>query len=361
MALVNSIASWVLKKRLHQIELFRKYPHEVQNEWFNKLVHAAKDTEFGMKYKFSKIKNVNDFRKNVPIHEYEDIRDYILRIKHGEQNLLWPTEIKWFAKSSGTTSDKSKFIPVSKESLEECHYKGGKDLLSIYLNENPESQLFSGKGLVIGGSSEVNQFSKNSYYGDLSSIIIKNLPYWAEYIRTPSIEIALLPDWEEKLEKIAQAGIKEDVTSIAGVPSWNLTVINRILEVTGANNMLEVWPNFELYAHGGVNFTPYREKFKQLFPSEEVTYLETYNASEGFLGIQDKFDGSNDVLLMLDYGIYYEFIPMGEWHAKNPKTILLEEVELGKEYAIVISTNAGLWRYMLGDTVLFTSLTPYRI
>ena len=361
MALVNSIASWVLKKRLHQIDLFRKYPHEVQNECFSKLISAAKDTEFGKKYKFSKIKNVNDFRKSVPIHDYEDIKDYILRIKHGEQNLLWPSEIKWFAKSSGTTNDKSKFIPVSKESLEECHYKGGKDLLSIYLNANPESELFTGKGLVIGGSSEVNQFSKNSYYGDLSSIIIKNLPYWAEYIRTPSIEIALLPDWEEKLEKIALAGSKEDVTSIAGVPSWNLTVINRILEITGAKNMLEVWPNFELYAHGGVNFTPYREKFKELFPSDKVAYLETYNASEGFIGLQDRFDGNNDVLLMLDYGIFYEFLPLEELHAKKSKTVLLDEVEIGKEYAIIISTNAGLWRYLLGDTVQFTTLKPYRI
>ncbi|MBD79404.1 MAG: hypothetical protein CL840_10815 [Crocinitomicaceae bacterium] len=361
MALVNSIASWILKKRLHQIELFRKYPHEVQNEWFNKLIDTAKDTEFGKKHGFSKIKNVDDYRKAVPIRDYDDMKDDILRIKHGEQNILWPSDIKWFAKSSGTTSDKSKFIPVSKESLEECHYKGGKDLLSIYLNQNPESGLFKGKGLVIGGSSEVNQFSKNSYYGDLSSIIIKNLPYWAEYIRTPSIEITLLPDWEVKLEKIAQAGIKEDVTSIAGVPSWNLTVINRILEITGAKNMLEVWPNFELYAHGGVNFTPYREKFQQLFPSDQVTYLETYNASEGFMGIQDRFDGSHDVLLMLDYGIYYEFMPLDQLHTKNPTTKLLHEVELDQEYALVISTNAGLWRYMLGDTVRFTTLNPYRI
>lgn len=361
MAIVNSIASWILKKRLHQIDLFRKYPHEVQQEWFNKLIAAGTETEYGKKHDFKKIKTVQDFRKAVPLNDYESLKEYILRLKHGEQNILWNSEIKWFAKSSGTTNDKSKFIPVSKESLEECHYKGGKDLLSIYFNERPESKLFVGKGLVIGGSSEVNQFSKNSYYGDLSSIIIKNLPYWAEYVRTPSIDITLLPNWEEKLEKIAQAGIKEDVTSIAGVPSWNLTVINRILEITGAKNMLEIWPNFELYGHGGVNFTPYREKFSELFPSDQVWYLDSYNASEGYFGIQDRFDGSNDMLLMLDYGIYYEFIPLDEYQKGSRETILLEEVELNKDYAMVITTNAGLWRYLLGDTVRFTTLLPYRI
>ncbi|MGB0404464.1 MAG: GH3 auxin-responsive promoter family protein [Salibacteraceae bacterium] len=361
MALVNSIASWVLKKRLHQIDLFRKYPHEVQEEWLNRLVGAGKETEYGKKHGFESIKNADDFRKSVPLNDYESLKEYILRVKHGEQNILWNTDIKWFAKSSGTTSDKSKFIPVSKESLEECHYKGGKDLLSIYFNAHEDSKLFDGKGLVIGGSSEVNQFSKNSYYGDLSSIIIKNLPVWAEYVRTPSIDITLMPNWEEKLEKIAQAGIKEDVTSIAGVPSWNLTVINRIMEITGAKNMLEVWPNFELYGHGGVNFTPYRERFQELFPSHNICYQETYNASEGFFGLQDRFDGSNDLLLMLDYGIFYEFLPPNQLNAKSPKTLLLNEVELDTDYAIVITTNAGLWRYMLGDTVRFTTLQPYRI
>lgn len=361
MALVNSIASWVLKKRLHQIDLFRKYPHEVQEEWLNRLVAAGKETEYGKKHGFESIKNADDFRKAVPLNDYESLKKYILRVKQGEQNILWNTDIKWFAKSSGTTSDKSKFIPVSKESLEECHYKGGKDLLSIYFNAHEDSKLFDGKGLVIGGSSEVNQFSKNSYYGDLSSIIIKNLPVWAEYVRTPSIDITLMPNWEEKLEKIAEAGIKEDVTSIAGVPSWNLTVINRIMEITGAQNMLEIWPNFELYGHGGVNFTPYRERFQELFPSDNICYQETYNASEGFFGLQDRFDGSNDLLLMLDYGIFYEFLPLDQLNSKSPQTLLLSEVELDKDYAMVITTNAGLWRYMLGDTVRFTTLHPYRI
>ena len=362
MELVNSIASWVLKKRMHQIELFRKYPHEVQIEWFNKLINTAKNTEFGKKHHFKRIKSRQDFQNRVPISDYETLKPYIERVRQGEQNVLWPTEINWFAKSSGTTSDKSKFIPVSKESLEECHYKGGKDLLSIYFNTFPDSKLFVGKGMVLGGSSEVNEHKKNSYYGDLSTIIIKNLPYWAEYVRTPSIDITLLPDWENKIEKMAQAGAKEDVTNISGVPSWNLALLQRILEITGKENMLEVWPNFEMYAHGGVSFTPYREKFKKLFPSENVVYMETYNASEGFIGLQDQFSSEEgDLLLMLDYGIFYEFLSLSELGSDNPKAELLEDVELGQEYAIVMSTNAGLWRYMLGDTVRFTSLEPYRI
>ncbi|MCB0482331.1 MAG: GH3 auxin-responsive promoter family protein [Flavobacteriales bacterium] len=362
MAIVNSVISWVLKKRQHQIDLFKKYPIEVQQEWFTKLINTGKNTEFGKKHGFENIQTRDQYAALVPLQDYESLKDQIIRVKHGEQNVLWPTEIKWFAKSSGTTSAKSKFIPVSKESLEDCHYKGGKDLLSIYFNQFPESELFVGKGLVIGGSSEVNQFGKNSYYGDLSSIIIKNLPYWAEYVRTPSMELALHPEWEEKIQKIAEAGAVENVTNISGVPSWNLTLLHRILEITGKKNMLEVWPNFELYAHGGVNFAPYRKQFEELFPSDNVVYLQTYNASEGFFGIQDIFEkDTEDVLLMLDYGIYYEFVPMNQIHESHPSVVLLEDVEIDVDYAMVISTNAGLWRYMIGDTVRFTSLSPFRI
>lgn len=362
MEIVNSIVSWVIKKRIHQIELFKSYPHEVQAEWLTALCYTARNTEFGKKYGFGDIRTHDDLINQVPVQDYESLQEYILRIKHGEQNILWPNKIKWFAKSSGTTADKSKFIPVSKESLDECHYKGGKDLLSIYYNQNPESKLFSGKGLVIGGSSQVNQFSSQSYYGDLSSIIIKNLPYWAEYVRTPSREIALMPEWESKLDKMAQAGASENVTNLSGVPSWNLILLKRILEISGKDNMLEVWPNFELYAHGGVSFRPYRKQYETLFPSDKVTYLETYNASEGFFGIQDQFEnGNNDLLLMLDYGIYYEFLPMSELGKEYPKSLSLAEVEKGVNYALLISTNAGLWRYMIGDTVEFTSLKPHRI
>ncbi len=362
MKILNSVLSWAMEKRMHQIELFLKFPHQVQNEWFHKLISTAKNTEWGKKYDYQSIDKLEDFKTRVPVQDYESLKEYILRIKHGEQNILWPTEIKWFAKSSGTTTDKSKFIPVSKEALEECHYKGGKDMLALYYNKFPESQLYSGKALVIGGSSEINQFSKDSYYGDLSSIIIKNLPYWAEYVRIPSRDIALMPKWEDKIEKMAKAAIEADVTNLSGVPTWNILLIKRILEITGKQNMLEVWPNFELYIHGGVNFSPYRKTFQTLFPSEKINYLETYNASEGFFGIQDQFSKEkNDMLLMLDYGIYYEFMPMEELGKEFPKTLSLEQVKLDTNYALIISTNGGLWRYMIGDTIKFTNINPYRI
>jgi hypothetical protein len=364
MEILNSIVSWVIKKRIHQIELFKKYPAEVQSDWLRKLIDSGKGTEFGKKYRFRELRTHDQFMRRVRIQDYDTLKKYILRMKHGEKNVLWPGTIRWFAKSSGTTSDKSKFIPVSKEALEECHYKGGKDLLSIYYNAKPESKLFSGKGLVIGGSSTLNSFSSRSKssYGDLSSIIIDNLPYWAEYHRTPAKSVALMPKWEDKIELLAQAGAQENVTNISGVPSWNLVLLKRILEITGKENMLEVWPNFELYAHGGVSFKPYKHQYEELFPSPDVTFLETYNASEGFFGIQDEFSKEeNDMLLMLDYGIYYEFMPMDQLGKEYPMTLRLDEVEVGVNYALVISTNAGLWRYMLGDTIQFTNLDPYRI
>jgi hypothetical protein len=360
MEILNTLVSWIIKKRIHQIDFFLKYPSEVQQEWLLKLLDTASDTEFGRKYDFQNIHNHEEYISKVPIQDYDSLKPYILRTKQGEQNLIWPTEIKWFAKSSGTTSDKSKFIPVSKEALEDCHYKGGKDLLAIYYHNRPDARLFTGKGLVIGGSSEINQYGKNSYFGDLSSIIIRNLPNWVEYIRIPSVDIALNPKWEEKLEQMAAIAPNENVTNISGVPTWNLILIKRILEITNKQNMLEVWPNFELYAHGGVSFTPYKEQFKALFPSDKVVFLENYNASEGYFGIQDGLH-RDDMLLMLDYGIYYEFLPMEELGKEYPKTLQLHEVSIDVNYALVISTNGGLWRYMLGDTIKFTELNPYRI
>ena len=351
-----------MKKKYHQIELFMKYPHEVQREWFTKLINAAKNTEWGKQYDYQSIHSPEEYRRRVPIQNYDTLKPFIERNMHGEQNILWPSEIKWFAKSSGTTSDKSKFIPVSKESLEECHYKGGKDLISIYYNHRPDSKLFTGRGLVLGGSSEINKYGKDSYYGDLSSVIIKNLPFWAEYQRTPSMEIALMPEWEEKIQRMAEVSSEENVTSITGVPSWTLVLLNRVLEINNASTIKEVWPNLEIYAHGGVSFEPYRKQYDAILGVPDITYLETYNASEGFIGIQDEF-GTDDssMLLMLDYGIYYEFMPIEEYGKDNPKTIGLEEVELNKNYALVISTNGGLWRYLIGDTIEFTSLSPFRI
>ncbi len=337
-----------------------KYPHEVQEEWFRRLVITAKDTEWGRKYDYASVNTVSDYKERVPVQDYEDIKKDVIRLKHGEQNILWPSEIKWFAKSSGTISDKSKFIPVSREAIEECHYKGGKDMLSIYYNNYPDSKFYSGKSLIVGGSRQVNQFSTDSYYGDLSSIIIRNMPFWAEFRRTPNIFIALMDEWEEKIEKMARTTAKQNVTNISGVPSWTLVLLKRILEITGKEHIAEVWPNLELYVHGGVSFSPYVEQFNKIIPAKNMKYLETYNASEGFFGIQDMKE-AGEMLLMLDYGIFYEFMPLKELGKTHPKTLSLDEVETDTNYALVISTNAGLWRYLIGDTIQFTSLDPFRI
>ena len=349
-----------MKKRIHQIDLFRKYPLEVQNEMLEKLLKAAVNTEWGKLYTYSKIENYQDYNSKVPLQEYEDIKPWVERLMEGEQNLLWPTETKWFAKSSGTTSDRSKLIPVTKEALEECHQKGGKDLLALYYENQPTAKLYKGKHLVIGGSAEINPLSDESYFGDLSAIIMKTLPWWAEIKRTPSKEIALMNEWEEKIEKMALKTIPEDVCILVGVPSWTMVLSNKILEITGKKHLKEVWPNLELFMHGGVSFEPYRDEFKKLIPDSSMNYVESYNASEGFFGIQD-LPNSSDLLLMLDYGIFYEFIPMDEYFGKKSKVVIdLKEVELDKNYALVISTNAGLWRYIIGDTIKFTSLNPFR-
>ncbi|MFN8407205.1 MAG: GH3 auxin-responsive promoter family protein [Sphingobacteriaceae bacterium] len=360
MTLVNSFFTWIMKKRMHQIELFVKYPHEVQEEWFQKLITAAKYTEWGKQYDYSSLANQQRFKERVPLQDYDSLKPYINRMLRGEQNVLWPSEVKWFAKSSGTTSDRSKFIPVSEESLEECHFKGGKDLLSIYCHNRPNTKIFTGKCLVLGGSHHINQLNTDSWYGDLSAILIKNLPFWAEFYRTPDLSITLLDNFEEKVEKMARATIDVNVTNISGVPTWNLVLAKRILEITGKKHLLEVWPHLEFYSHGAVSFKPYREQFKKLIPSDTMYYLETYNASEGFFGIQDQ-PNSEEMLLMLDYGIYYEFIPMEDFGKENPASLNLNQVKLDQNYAIVISTNAGLWRYIIGDTIRFTSLSPFRI
>ncbi|MBP8067649.1 MAG: GH3 auxin-responsive promoter family protein [Pedobacter sp.] len=360
MAIVNSIFTWYMKKRIHQIELFMKYPLDVQEEWLHSLLASAQHTEWGKQFDYKSILTVAQFKERVPIQNYDTLKPYIERMLKGEQNILWPSEIKWFAKSSGTTSDRSKFIPVSEEALEECHFKGGKDMISIYCTNRPNTQMFTGKGLVLGGSHQINQLCDDIHYGDLSAVLIKNLPMWAEYYRTPNISIALMDNYEEKMDKMAEATIKENVTNIAGVPTWTIVLAKKVLEITGKKNLLEVWPNLELYFHGAVNFGPYREQFKELIPSSDMYYLETYNASEGFFGIQDQ-DQSEELLLMLDYGIYYEFLPIENLEDEQPKTLSLDQVQLYKNYAIIITTNAGLWRYLIGDTIQFTSLHPFRI
>lgn len=357
--LLNSIASWFLKKRFHQIELFLKYPNEVQNELLRNLIQTAKDTEFGKNYEFSSIKNYATFAERIPISTYEDYQNIIERSRKGEQNLFWPKSIKWFAKSSGTTNAKSKFIPVTNESLEDCHYAASKDLLCMYLNNNENSQLFTGKSLRLGGSKELYE-ENGTVFGDLSAILIDNMPLWAEFSSTPSQKVSLMSEWEAKMEAIVTETIQEDVTSLAGVPSWMLVLLNNVLEKTGKTNLFDVWPNLEVYFHGGVNFSPYINQYKTILPKSSFKYYEIYNASEGFFAIQDQ-NNSNELLLMLDYGIFYEFIPMDTYGTTNEKVIPLSEVELHKNYAVIITTNAGLWRYKIGDTVRFTSITPYRI
>ncbi|MCM8568853.1 GH3 auxin-responsive promoter family protein [Gramella jeungdoensis] len=357
--LVNSIASWFLKKRIHQMELFIKYPHDVQKELLRNLLSQAKNTEFGKRFQFEEIDSYETFRERVPIQKYEDYEGVIERSRRGETNIYWPTPIKWFAKSSGTTNAKSKFIPVSQDSLEDCHYAAGKDLLCIYLNNNPQSQLFTGKSLRLGGSKEIYRENGTSY-GDLSAILIDNMPFWAEFSSTPSNEVSLMHDWEYKMQAIVNETIKEKVSSLAGVPSWMLVLLNNVLETTGKEELFEVWPNLEVYFHGGVSFQPYASQYQKILPKEDFRYYEIYNASEGFFACQDHND-SKDLLLMLDYGIFYEFIPMDEYGTEHEMAIPLSEVEIGKNYAVVITTNAGLWRYKIGDTVRFTDINPYRI
>ena len=359
LTIINAFASWVLKQRIHQIELFLKYPNEVQEELLMNLIQSSKNTVLGKEYDYASIRSYATFAERIPISTYEELQPLIERTRQGEQNVFWEEPIKWFAKSSGTTNAKSKFIPVSNEALEDCHYKGSKDLLCMYLNNNEDSELFLGKSLRLGGSSQIYE-DNNSFFGDLSAILIENMPIWAEFSSTPSSKISLMSEWETKIAAIINETKNENVTSFAGVPSWMLVLMNKMLEETGKGNLLEIWPNLEVYFHGGVNFEPYREQYQKILPKKDFKYYEIYNASEGFFAIQD-LNNSSDLLLMLDYGIFYEFIPMDTFGTLNQKVIRLADVELFKNYALVITTNSGLWRYLIGDTVRFTSLNPYRI
>jgi len=345
--------------RRWQIEQWVLDPVAVQREVLQHLVTSAQYTEIGRKYNFSKLFSIKEFKHAVPIHEYDDLKPYIHRIMQGEENLLWNTPINWFAKSSGTTSDKSKFIPISEESLQDNHFLGAKDVLTMYYHFNPESDLLTGKGLVIGGSHTIYQVNAEVQYGDLSAVLLQNSPFWGHWIRTPELNIALLDEWENKIEQLAETTIKENVTSISGVPTWTLVLMKRILDITGKKTILEVWPSLELYIHGGVSFTPYREQFTKIFGGH-VNYLEMYNASEGFFAAQDSPE-EDGMLLYTNHGIFMEFMPVEEYGKPDPQTIGLKDVESGKQYALVISTNGGLWRYLLGDTIQFTHLAPYRI
>ncbi|HLN54797.1 MAG TPA: GH3 auxin-responsive promoter family protein [Bacteroidales bacterium] len=359
MPIIPSVIKWLNASRLDQIEKFRKYPVETQNATLYNLLAKAAATEWGIRNGYSSINSVKEYQNRFPVSTYEDMMPYVDRLRNGEANLLWPGEIRWFAKSSGTTSSKSKFIPMSREALEDCHYRAAKDILAIYTSLYPLTRIFNGKSLTLGGSHRINQFSNDSLYGDLSAILIENAPSWVEIIRTPKQKIALLEDFEEKLALITRTCVNENVTNISGVPSWYLVLIKMILAYTGKSNLLEVWPNLEAFFHGGISFTPYREQYKKLIPGEQMHYMETYNASEGFFGIQDEPD-KTDMLLMLDYGIYYEFIPADKVGSDSAPALTLAEVEKGVNYALIISTNGGLWRYMMGDTIVFTSVFPFK-
>ena len=360
MTFINSIVNSINTNRLKRIDHFRKHPFTVQEETLFALLRQAKDTEWGKRYQFADIKDISFFQTLLPLQSYEDIKPYVDRIRNGEQNILWPGAIGWFAKSSGTTGDKSKFIPVSKEALRSCHYRGGYDVLAIYAMQNPKTKIFTSKTLTLGGSHQINKAENHSRYGDLSAILIENIPRWVDLIRTPSAKIALLGDFDEKLKHIAQKSVSKHVVAFMGVPSWNMVLMKHILNYTGKSNMLEVWPDMELFVHGGVCFEPYREQYRQLFPSSGMHYFETYNASEGFFALQDDPE-RDDMLLMLDYSVFYEFIPVDQLGKEYPDAFAIDQVETNRNYAIVITTNAGLWRYIIGDTVVFTSTNPYRI
>lgn len=362
MTFLNTTLKWLLQRRIPRIEAMMQHPGEVQQKVFGQLIQAGCRTEWGKKHHYKSIRCVRDFQEQVPVSSYEDLFPYIERVMRGENKVLWPSPVRWFSKSSGTTNARSKYIPVTTESLDESHFKGGKDMMALYIANNPSTLTFEGKGLSIGGSLHPNPYGKNSAAGDVSAVVMKNLPSWAQVIRTPSLEVALMDEWEAKMERMAELTSQENVTSMLGVPTWGLVLIDKILARTGKSNILEVWPNFEVFIHGAVNFQPYRELFQQqVFPSKTVRYQEVYNASEGFFAIQDDLTRVGEMLLMLDYGIFYEFIPAHEADQVHPKALTIDEVELDKNYALIVSTNGGLWRYRIGDTVRFTSLYPHRL
>ncbi len=361
MDFITSIANSVyFAPRYRRMERYATHAAEIQEQVLQRLIGKAAQTEWGKNYSYADIKDYAQFSKRVPIQTYEEVKPWVERVRQGEKNLLWPGSTVWFAKSSGTTNDKSKFIPVTSDSIQDTHYRGGKDAVALYLHMNPKSHFSKGKSLVLGGSHAPNLNTNHSLVGDLSAILIENMPTMGMYLRVPSKQTALMEKFEPKMEAIARETIGQKVVSLAGVPSWMLVLIKHVLEKTGKQTLEQVWPDLEVFFHGGVAFTPYREQYKQIIKKPDMLYVETYNASEGYFGTQNDLTDPA-MLLMIDYGIFYEFIPLEEVGKENPKIVPLWDVKLNKNYAMVISTSAGLWRYMIGDTVKFTSKDPYKI
>ncbi len=358
---VNKSVRWFYEYRYKQIQKAVDRPASTQRYWLNTLLQTAKHTEWGKMHDFSAIRTPEDFANHIPIQNYESLQPFIERMMHGERDVLWDGKVRWFSKSAGTTSGVSKFIPVTQQNLKYCHIRGTWDTMTFFYQNRSDARQFELKSMLMGGSLYSFDAHPKTTYGDISAIMIKHMPWLGRPFFTPDFETALLDDWETKLELLAQEGSRnKDIVMIGGVPTWTVVLFRRILEISGKKNMLEVWPNFQVYIHGGVSFTPHRKQFEAFFPSDSVSYLEIYNASEGYFAAQSDLDG-DDLLLLINNGIYYEFVPMDQWDKDSPKTVPLWEVEEGKNYALIISTNSGLWRYQPGDTVMFTSTNPYKI
>ncbi len=358
--LINKLILSVSKNRFKQIDYFCEHPFEAQEKLFCYLIDRAKGTEFGKQHNFASINSIESFQQNVPLFEYEDIKPFIDEMRKGKVNILWPAKTTWFAKSSGTTGSKSKYIPVTKESLYGCHFRGSKAVVLSHLRQYPKSKMLKGKSLTLGGSHAIDELNSSIKDGDLSAILIQNAPFYTTFSRAPKKATALIPDFETKLKRIAEETSKQNITSFAGVPSWNLVMMRYILEYTGKHNLLEIWPDLSLFMHGGIAFGPYREQFQAIIPSSQMLYRETYNASEGFFALQNDL-ADPGMLLIMDSGVFYEFIPMSEFGSANASALTVADVKTGVNYAMVISTNSGLWRYVIGDTVEFTSLYPHKI
>lgn len=356
---LTDISRFFLGKRLKDFELYASQPEAVQQKVLRRLLNDAAHTTWGREHGYASIKSYTDYAAAVPLQTYDDLKPYIDRMRNGEDNLLWHSKVKWYAQSSGTTNDKSKYIPVTSEGLDDTHYRGGADCVAIYLGMNPSSRFFSGKGLILGGSFNEQPNPDGSRVGDLSAVLMQNINPVVNFFRVPSKEVALMREWESKIERLAADTASANVTNLSGVPSWMLVVLKKVLDITGKDSIEQVWPGIEVFFHGGVSFTPYRSQYKELIKSDQMHYVETYNASEGFFGIQSDLSDPS-MMLMIDYGVFYEFVPMTEFGKPNARAVSLTDVELGKNYAMVISSSCGLWRYVIGDTVMFTSKRPYK-